>query len=140
MKKTLQASMIFTILALICGVFYREFTKFLNFQGTTALAFTHVHFFVLGTLLFLILTLFCILTPLEKEKQFQRFIVLYSISLPFMVLMMLIRGVIQVQGVVLSSSIDAMISGIAGISHIMVGSCFLLLFLALKNAVAQVQK
>lgn len=45
MKKYFNLAIIYAILAMISGVFYREFTKFLDFEGTTTLAFTHIHFF-----------------------------------------------------------------------------------------------
>ena len=48
MKKTVNYAMIYAILAMIGGVFYREFTKFQGFSGRTDLAFVHTHLFLLG--------------------------------------------------------------------------------------------
>ena len=45
-------------LAIAAGVFYREWTKLNGFGGKTALGVIHVHLFVLGMLLFLLLALF----------------------------------------------------------------------------------
>lgn len=140
MKKTFHASMIYMILALVCGVFYREYTKFMAFQGTTTLAFTHVHLFVLGTILFLVLTLFCIQTDLEKEKGFQRFMLIYNIALPFMIVMLIVRGIVQVNEIALSSSMNAMISGIAGVSHILLTIGLAYLFIGLKHTLDHIKK
>lgn len=133
MKKLINISFIYFILAMIGGVFYREFTKFFNFTGKTTLAFLHVHLLVLGTVLFLILALFSINTDLLKHKKFNIFLKLYNISLPFMAIMLLIRGVLQVLGTDISSAINASISGISGIVHISMLVSFIILFLILRN-------
>ena len=48
MKKLINTSFLYLILALAAGVFYREFTKFNSFTGKTTLAVVHTHLFVLG--------------------------------------------------------------------------------------------
>ena len=50
-----------------------------------------------------------------------------------MVIMFIVRGVVQVLGVELAKGPNAAISGIAGISHIMMGVSIVLLFLAFKK-------
>lgn len=57
-KKLIDTAFVYAIAAMVWGVFYREFTKFFAFSGKTTLAVTHVHFFALGTLVFLLLALF----------------------------------------------------------------------------------
>lgn len=133
MKKLINISFIYFILAMVCGVFYREFTKFFNFTDKTTLSFTHSHLLTLGTILFLILSLFSINTDLLSHKKFKVFLRLYNISLPFMVIMMIIRGVIQVLNVNILSGINAAISGMAGIAHILMLVSFIILFIILKN-------
>lgn len=118
---------------MVCGVFYREFTKFFNFTDKTTLSFTHSHLLTLGTILFLILSLFSINTDLLSHKKFKVFLRLYNISLPFMVIMMIIRGVIQVLNVNISSGVNAAISGMAGIAHILILVSFIILFIIFKN-------
>ena len=134
MKKMFNLSIFYFILAMIGGVFYREFTKFHQYTGITMLKGIHTHLLVLGMFLFLFLTLACKVTKLEENKQFHYFTILYNIALPFMVIMMLIRGVIQVMGIQLTHSMSATISGIAGLSHILILIAFILLFIALKKA------
>lgn len=134
MKKILNTSMIYFILAAAAGVFYREFTKFNGYTGETALSYVHTHLFVLGMFAFLVIALFgCQKPELFKQSTFKKFFILYNISLPFMVVMLLVRGVVQVQGAELTKAADAMISGFAGISHILIGIAVLVLFRSLKK-------
>ncbi|MEF2783544.1 MAG: DUF2871 domain-containing protein [Clostridium sp.] len=133
MKKYVNVSFVYAIFALICGVFYREFTKLNGFTGKTTLGVMHVHLFVLGTILFLIIGLYSIMTNIETQKEFKRFFTLYNISLPFMVIMFMVRGIVQVLGMEVSTGMNAAISGIAGISHILMMVSIVFLFLALKK-------
>lgn len=47
---------------------------------------------------------------------------------------MLARGIIQVMEITLSKSMNAMVSGIAGVSHILITVSLVLLFISLKKA------
>lgn len=137
MKKALNTSIIYFVLAIAAGVFHREFTKFNGFTGETVLGNVHTHLLVLGTFLFLIVALFCIQMPgLSDAKIFKQFYLFYNISLPFMAAAMLARGILQVRHADLERAADAALSGMAGISHIFITIAFALLFAALKrNAV-----
>lgn len=70
MKKYLNLSLIYAIAALICGVFYREFTKWNGFTAVTTLGKAHGHIFVMGMLVFLIVALFsaCQSCGIDKPK------------------------------------------------------------------------
>ena len=48
MKKMINTSMAYFILAILAGVFYREFTKYNGYTGETMLGYMHTHLFVLG--------------------------------------------------------------------------------------------
>ena len=134
MKKLIYTAMIYSIAAIAAGVFYREFTKFNGYTGETVLRYIHVHLFALGMFLFLILALFCRQEHgLTETKIFKRFYVLYNISLPLMVCTMLTRGILQVQNADLTRAVDASVSGIAGISHILFTVSFFMLFKALMK-------
>lgn len=137
MKKYINLSFIYAMAAILCGVFYREYTKYSGFTGKTVLSVTHVHFFVLGTFLFLLIALFAALTDLEQQKQFRAFMILYNIGLPFMVIMFFVRGILQVEEVVLSKGMNASVSGMAGISHTIITIAFVLLFLCLRKTVCK---
>ena len=125
MKKTINLAFLYAILAMIGGVFYREFTKLSGFDGRTALSFVHTHLFLLGMVMFLIVT-FCIrLFAIQESKKYRAFIIVYNI------------GVLQVNGSTLSSAANGMISGFAGIGHILVGIGMILFFLMLKEKVKE---
>ena len=131
MKKMIKVSFIYVILALIGGVFYREFTKLNGFTGITVLADIHVHLMVLGSFMFIILALFSQRTNLILEKKFQYFMIIYNGGLLLTVFMMIVRGIVQVLGISLSSGMNAAISGMAGIGHILLGIGLILLMIIL---------
>lgn len=128
MKKYFKIAFVYLILALASGVFHREFTKFNQFDGKTTLAVTHLHFFVLGTLFFLILALINNIIDIQHHKLYKPFMICYNIGLPLMVVMFYVRGIIQVLEVNISNSISSMISGFAGIAHILVGVSLVFIF------------
>ena len=134
MKKYINIAFIDAIAAIVCGVFYREFTKFNGFTGKTTLAFTHLHLFVLGTFLFLMLAIFIQFTDVAEQKAFAWFLKLYNVGLPFMVVMFFVRGIPQVLEIELSKGISSAISGIAGIAHIIMTIAIVLLFTALRRS------
>jgi len=134
MKKLINLSMLYAIAAIACGVFYREFTKILGYTGQTTLAFTHLHLFTLGTLLFLVLALFCVQSDLLHLRQFKIFMILYNIGLPFMVIMLFVRGIPQALNTTLTATASAAVSGIAGISHILLTVAIVMMFIAIKKA------
>ncbi|MEF9941121.1 MAG: DUF2871 domain-containing protein [Lachnospiraceae bacterium] len=133
MKKLIKTAFMYVAAAVAGGVFYREFTKFMLFEERTTLAFVHVHLFVLGAGVFLILALFSLQTDLMEQKKFRMFYITYNISLPLMVAMLLVRGICQVLNTPLSKGADAAISGISGIVHILFTLALVLLFICMKN-------
>ncbi|MDO4753889.1 MAG: DUF2871 family protein, partial [Bacillota bacterium] len=79
MKKLINMAFLYGFLGLISGAFYREFTKFMGYRGTTTLSVLHVHLLVLGFTLFLILALFAGRSDLTSDKMFKRFYSIYSV-------------------------------------------------------------
>lgn len=133
MKKYLNLSLIYAIAALICGVFYREFTKWNGFTAVTTLGKAHGHIFVMGMLVFLIVALFSAQRELKKHKAFRVFLWVYNIGLPVTALMMVIRGITQVLNISLSAAANAAVSGVAGIGHILTGAGIIFLLISLKK-------
>ena len=132
MRRYGTAAVVYTALALAGGVFYREFTKFQGFTGETALSVVHTHYFLLGMMVFLLLAL------LERSFSFttravRRSLVVYHIGLNLTAGMLVVRGVLQVMGTELSSGLDASISGVAGIGHLLLGGSLLLVLLQLRR-------
>lgn len=134
MKKHLNIALKYAVAAMIWGVFYREFTKWNDFAEVTILGKVHGHMFVLGMVVFLLVALYADRFPVEKEKTFSAFMIVYNIGVPLTALMMVIRGIFQVLGTELSNAANASISGIAGIGHALTGVGIILLLISLKKA------
>lgn len=133
-KKCLNISLIYAIAGMACGVFFREFTKLNGYTDETMLSYAHVHLLVLGMLVFVIVALFAKNSNLADNRLFKNFMIIYNIGLPLTAAMMLVRGTVQVLGIALSKGIDASISGIAGLAHIVLAGGIVHLILALKKA------
>ena len=133
MKKFVNYAFIYAVLAMAGGVFYREFTKFCGFTAWTTLSVVHTHFFILGMMFFLVLGL------VEKSIHFMdqksnRAVIGYHIGLNLTAIMLFVRGVLQVTAAdTLSHGMDAAISGIAGIGHLVLGVSMIMLLLAIKK-------
>lgn len=138
MKRYMNLALLYAVLAMVGGVFYREFTKFNGFTGKTTLGVVHTHYFLLGMVFFLLLLM------LEKNFSFTgaktgRVLIVYQVGLNLTVVMFVVRGITQVLGTALSSGISAAISGIAGIGHILLGVSLVLLLLQVKRSVADAE-
>ena len=57
MKRYMNTALLYAVLAMAGGVFYREFTKFNGFDERTTLSVVHTHYFLLGMVFFLLLLL-----------------------------------------------------------------------------------
>ena len=57
MKRYLNEALLYAVLSLVGGVFYREFTKIHGFVKKTTLEVVHTHYFILGMIVLLLLLL-----------------------------------------------------------------------------------
>lgn len=135
MKPYINLSLLYAVLAMVGGVFYREFTKFNGFTGKTSLGVVHTHYFLLGMVYFLLLLL------LEKNFAFTgaktgRVLVVYQVGLNLTAVMLAVRGVTQVPGLPLTSGMSAALSGVAGIGHILLGISLVLVLLQVRRSVS----
>ncbi|MGI5962940.1 MAG: DUF2871 domain-containing protein [Lawsonibacter sp.] len=135
MKRYINLALLYAVLAMVGGVFYREFTKFNGFTAKTTLGVVHTHYFLLGMVFFLLLLL------LEKSFSFtgtktSRILAAYQVGLNLTAVMFVVRGVTQVLGTALSSGMSAAISGIAGIGHILLGISLVLVLMQVKRSVS----
>ncbi|OUN11376.1 DUF2871 domain-containing protein [Flavonifractor sp. An9] len=136
MKRYANTALLYAILAMVGGVFYREFTKFNSFTAKTTLSVVHTHYFLMGMVFFLLLLM------LEKAFSFTgaktgRVLALYHVGLNLTAVMLVVRGVFQVLGISLSAGMNAAISGIAGIGHILLGVSLILMLLQIKRSVTK---
>lgn len=139
-KTILKASMWYFIFAMVFGVFYREATKLTNFTGKTTLSVVHAHTIVLGTILFLILFVLSVSKNFGQGSLFSKFFKTYNIALPFMIIMLIVRGVTQVFNLVITSTQSAIISGISGLAHIFMLVAFIMLFRCLFQFCKELEK
>lgn len=137
MKKSLNYALAYAILALCGGVFYREFTRFNDFSGATALGKIHTHFFLLGMVMYLIIALFARHYDLYSMKTFKAFRGIYNTGVPMTGIMLGLRGFFDVLPEKLTEGADKAISGIAGIGHVLTGVGIILLLVSLKLACSE---
>ena len=91
MKRYMNCALLYSVLAMAGGVFYREFTKLNAFTGETTLSVVHTHYFLLGMVVFLLLLL------LEKNFSFTgsgtgKVLAVYHTGLNLTALMFVVRG------------------------------------------------
>ena len=106
-----------------------------KFVKKTTLEVVHTHYFILGMIVLLLLLL------LEKNFSFtsaktDRILVVYHAGLNLTAVMLMVRGVTQVLGTALSSGMDAAISGMGGIGHILLGVSLVLLLLQIRRSIS----
>lgn len=134
MKRYINTALLYAVFAMAGGVFYREFTKFNDFTAQTTLRAVHPHYFLLGMVFFLLLLL------LEKNFAFtgvktRRVLIAYHMGLNLTSIMLVVRGISQVLGLTISSGMDAAISGMAGIGHMVLGVSLVLLLVQIRHGV-----
>lgn len=134
-KKYANLALIYAIAAIAFGVFYREFTKFQGFEGKTSLSVMHTHYFMLGMFFFLILML------LEKsfafsDKRAKIAVIIYQVGLNITGAAFLARGILQVIVPEPARGVDASVSGVAGIGHIIMGGCLIYLLVKIRKSAA----
>ena len=131
-KRYANMALVYAVVAMVCGVFYREYTKFSHFSGGTNLSVMHTHYFLLG------MVFFFLLMTAEKGFGFSnrntgKILLIYHIGLNVTGLGFLMRGLNQVWGTELISAMDASISGISGIGHVLTGVCLILVLLQVRK-------
>lgn len=121
-KRYLTAAITYASLALAGGVFYREYTKALGFEGQTTLSVVHAHYFLLGMVFFILLALLERAFPFSAQKGARAALALYHAGLNVTVLGLVLRGLADVAGAALPRGLDASISGLSGLGHIALGA------------------
>ena len=129
----LIAVTVYTVLGLAAGLFYREFTKLNGYEegmmGQLGLA--HTHILTLGMIVLLLVLALEKSFALSSSKLFRWFFWVYNVGVVLTSSMLVWHGMLQAQG--LESS--KMISGIAGMGHMLVGAGFVLLLISLFSAI-----
>ncbi|WIM67773.1 DUF2871 domain-containing protein [Corynebacterium breve] len=138
MVKNFYAPLSYMVLGLLAGLFFREYTKRNDFplDDFSQLNVLHTHLLTLGFIVFLIVLLLDAVFHLSGRKSFAVFFWTYNIGVLTTVTMMLIHGMVTVQGTP-ESDISPAISGIAGLGHIFITIGLMAFFVAFKPAVAE---
>ncbi len=137
-KRFFNAAIVYAILAMVGGVFFREYTKYMQYTGDTNLSVIHAHYFMLGMFFFLVLALLDKAFAFAGRKGVMIWVTVYHVGLNLTVACLFLRGLAQMQPVELSAVLDASLSGVAGIGHIILGTGILvLLILIRKSALAK---
>lgn len=126
MKRYINYSIVYAVLAMIGGVFYREFTKMNDYTAWTTLSVVHTHYFILGMMFFLILGVVSTRVRFKPNHA----VLFYNIGLNLTAIMLVVRGIVQVLDL---NVVSALISGVAGISHIIFGVSLILILLDIKK-------
>lgn len=126
MKRYINYSIVYAVLAMIGGVFYREFTKMNDYTAWTTLSVVHTHYFILGMMFFLNLGVVSTRVRFKPNHA----VLFYNIGLNLTAIMLVVRGIVQVLDL---NVVSALISGVAGISHIIFGVSLILILLDIKK-------
>jgi hypothetical protein len=119
MKKAFTASLFYLVLGLAFGVFYREYTRMMDFKSDTALSFTHSHILVLGFIFFLIIIILDKVFGITSKKYYNAFFWVYNAGLLLTLFALIYRGILDVLCLDLSY-----LPYIAGIGHITISIGF----------------
>lgn len=134
MKKLLNASFIYMLVGVASGLFYREFTKLNNFpEGEfTQLGLAHTHLLTLGfVVLLIVLVLEKTFAISRSPKMFSWFFWLYNAGVILTSAMLIWHGSLTV----LEEESTKMISGFAGLGHMLITAGMIVFFIALRRAV-----
>ena len=135
MKKLVNLAFIYLFAGVFMGAFYREFTKYAQFDGDTTLSIVHTHLLVLGFTFTIILLILEKIFTMSSYKHYKKGMLIYNIGVITTVVMMVVRGVTQVLKVDLGAATSA-ISGIAGLGHIVLTIGFVFIFMMIKHGVS----
>ena len=130
MKKIYYAALMYMLLGLGTGLFFRTYTHANEFNGHTELAVMHTHLLALGMLFFLIVLGLAKQFNLSGTKWFNLFFWHYNAGLLLTTAMMFVIGLRDVAG----QGELPMLNGIAGLGHIILSAGLVFFFVALNKA------
>ena len=132
MQKLFYAAFAYMIVGVASGLFFREFTKANDFPAGefTQLGLAHTHLLTLGFIVLLIVLALEKLFGPSRSKLFNWFFWVYNAGVVVTSAMLIWHGSLTVLG----QEAGGMISGIAGLGHILLTAGMVLFFLALRRA------
>jgi cbb3-type cytochrome oxidase subunit 1 len=135
MRALFYAAFGYLLAGLGVGLFFREFTQANDFPDSefTQLAVVHTHLLTLGFIVLLLVLALERLFALSASKLFGWFFWLYNAGVILTAAMMVWHGTLTVLG----RKEESMISGIAGLGHILLTIALILFMLALGGAISK---
>lgn len=135
MKHLSTAAFAYMLIGVASGLFYREFTKLNGFpEGEfTQLGLAHTHLLTLGFIVLLIVLVLEKVFVLSASRAFRWFFWIYNAGVVLTSAMLVWHGSLTVLG----EESSKMISGIAGLGHMLLTAGMILLFVALRRAISR---
>lgn len=115
MQRAFWTSLFYLVFGLAFGVFYREYTRLMDFNGDTTLSFTHSHILTLGFGVFLLVIVLDRFLGFTSRKYYTLFFWIYNVGLMITLLALISRGILDVHRVDFS-----FLPYIAGMGHIII--------------------
>lgn len=134
-NKLLWSAGAWTALGLASGLYYREFTRQLDFAGVTQLSVAHTHALALGTTILLIVLALTQVFSLDDDRRLRLFLLFWNIGLALTAGMLVVKGTLQVLAHPIAES--PMLAGISGLGHMILSGTLVLLFLILRRALSR---
>lgn len=126
-----RSAVVWAILGLASGVYWREVTKFAEYDGATQLSTAHTHALALGmTILLVVLSIAKVFGTAEKRTTL--FVILWNVGVGLTFGVMIVKGSFQAFGVEFAAS--PMWSGIAGLGHMITAGALVFLFVIVRRA------
>ena len=133
-RRYVNAAIVYALLAMAGGVFFREYTRAIGFDGVTTLSVVHTHYFVMGMAVFLLLAL------LEKSFGFSAgkgmgvWLGVYHAGLNVTVGGLVLRGLADTSATPLPAALDGALSGVSGLGHIALSVALIAILLRVRAA------
>lgn len=129
----LGISFVTLIMGLISGVFYRELTRFYNYENHTHLVKLHSHILVLGFIFCLTLYFITKNYPLNKLCKLKKPLFTYLIGLLLTIVSMTIIGIFEIVGNNTKDINISSLSGISGLGHIILSIGIIWMIITIFN-------
>lgn len=131
MRKYLNLSALYLAIGIIAGAS----TRIVGFEGQKSLISVHSHAFSLGFKFFLIVLVLEKVFKISEVKNFGKWLVFYNVALIFMIVTLVIRGILQVNG-----TDFAALSPMAGISHTMISASLVWFVVIISKSIKKLEK
>lgn len=134
MRRIVNTAFAYMLVGVASGLFYRELTKMQDFPEDrfTQLGLAHTHLLTLGFIVLLIVLVLEKVFTLSRSRAFTWFWWTYNAGVVLTSAMLVWHGTLTVLG----HESSKMISGMAGLGHMLLTAGMILLFVALRTAVA----